>query len=137
MYWMLALMSRVTVAATHFVGTSDKSTIKPDCHQIYTLTKILKLIIFLINLDKLGHALLYVINKFSKLELKMVNLIENYKAARTLKINNLYGGCSETIETFHLFFVLKLSQSNLEYTFIKKNSSSTGISRIHILNYQM
>lgn len=25
MYWMFALMSRVTVAATHFVGTSDKS----------------------------------------------------------------------------------------------------------------
>ena len=25
MYWMLALMSKVTVAATHFVGTSDKS----------------------------------------------------------------------------------------------------------------
>lgn len=107
MYWMLALMSRVTVAATHFVGTSDKSTIKPDCHQIYTLTKIL--VIFLINLDKLGHAKLYVINKFSKSELKMVNLMYNYKAARTLKINNLYGGCSETCETFHLFFVMEAS----------------------------
>lgn len=118
MYWMLALMSRVTVAATHFVGTSDKSTIKPDCHQIYTLTKIL--VIFLINLDKLGHAKLYVINKFSKSELKMVNLMYNYKAARTLKINNLYGGCSETCETFHLFFVMEAFIVKLGiYTFFK------------------
>lgn len=133
MYWMLALMSRVTVAATHFVGTSDKSTIKPDCHQIYTLTKIL--IIFLIHLDKLGHALLYVINKFFKSELKMVNLIENYKAACMLKINNLYGGCSETSETFHLFFVMEAFTVKLGIYILKKNSSSTGTSRI--LNYQM
>lgn len=64
------------------------------------------------------HYFMSLINSPS--QLKMVNSIENYKAACTLKINNLYGGCSETSETFHLFFVIEFLQSNLAYTFIKK-----------------